>query len=286
MRQKILIFGPGWLGHKYGDFFHDKDGYEANIWRTDIASRADVAADLYHYKPSVVINTAGKTGRPNIDWCESHREETWRSNVEGPKNLAELCAANGVYLVHLSSGCIFNGISPDPDGWTEDDAPNPVSFYTETKVAGDDIVRQYPVLILRIRMPVDKYPSERNLISKLARYPKIINVLNSVTVIDDLLDTTLKLIEARRTGIYNIVNEGPITHQEIMSDYVRIVDPMHCYELISVEELYEQGLVITGRSNCILSTDKLKKEGIVLPNSMARIRMCLEEYKNHLKPLL
>lgn len=284
--QKILIFGPGWLGHKYGDYFHGKDGYEANIWHADIASRTDVAAALYHHKPSVVINTAGKTGRPNIDWCESHREETWRSNVEGPKNLAEFCAANGVYLVHLSSGCIFNGPSPGPNGWTEEDAPNPVSYYCETKIAGDEIIRQYPALILRIRMPIDKYPNGRNLISKLAGYSKVISALNSVTVVDDLLDATLKLVEARRTGIYNVVNEDPITHQEIMSKYIRIVDPTHRYELISVEELYKQGLVTTGRSNCVLDTGKLKKEGMVLPNAMTRICMCLEEYKYHFKPLL
>lgn len=281
-RQKVLIFGGrGWLAQKYAGFF--KTPFLSTV---NIADFLEIKEVLDKIRPDVVINAAGKTGRPNIDWCETHRDETWQSNVEGSKNLAECCAANGVYLVHLSSGCIFNGLSPGPNGWTEEDEPNPVSFYAETKVAGDDIVRKYPTLILRIRMPIDKYPGKRNLISKLVGYPKIINALNSVTVVDDLLDATLKIIETRMTGIYNVVNVGPVTHQEIMNDYIRIVDPKHQYEIISIEELYKQGLATTGRSNCVLDTSKLKNLGVVLPEARDRICMCLQEYKNHFKPLI
>jgi dTDP-4-dehydrorhamnose reductase len=39
---------------------------------------------LDEVKPDVVINAAGKTGKPNVDWCEDHKEETLRSNDTGP----------------------------------------------------------------------------------------------------------------------------------------------------------------------------------------------------------
>ena len=41
--------------------------------------------------PDVVINCAGKTGRPNVDWCEDHKEETVRANVTGPLILLDEC---------------------------------------------------------------------------------------------------------------------------------------------------------------------------------------------------
>jgi dTDP-4-dehydrorhamnose reductase len=49
----------------------------------DIADRVALEDVLDTHKPTVVINCAGKTGRPNIDWCESHKIETLRSNGTG-----------------------------------------------------------------------------------------------------------------------------------------------------------------------------------------------------------
>src|SRR3989344_4964506 len=102
-KDKILIFGGrGWIAGKYGEFFKG-----AVLSSVDIANPFYVSASLDRVQPDVVINAAGKTGRPNIDWCEHHREETFRSNVTGPMVLAGLCARRDIYLVHLSSGCVF-----------------------------------------------------------------------------------------------------------------------------------------------------------------------------------
>jgi UDP-glucose 4,6-dehydratase len=281
--HKVLIVGAGWLGNKYLEYFRAQSGFKTALWRTDITDRQEVELTLDLLKPNIVINTAGKTGRPNIDWCETHHTETLRSNVVGPAILASCCAARNILLAHLSSGCIFDGASPNPNGFTEEDKPCPVSFYGDTKVAGDEIVSQFEkTLILRIRMPIDRYPNQRNLITKLAGYPKVIDALNSVTVVDDLLFATLKLIMARKTGIYNIVNETPVRHKDIMDNYRRLVDPEHRFELISLDELYSQKLATSKRSNCILDTSKLRKAGITLPIALPRICVCLEDYKRHL----
>ena len=61
------------------------------------------------HRPEVVINCAGKTGRPNVDWCDAHPDETLRVNVTGAITLLEECRRLGIYLVHLSSGCIYEG---------------------------------------------------------------------------------------------------------------------------------------------------------------------------------
>jgi dTDP-4-dehydrorhamnose reductase len=194
--------------------------------------------------------------------------------------LAQACEQLGIYMVHLSSGCIFNGDSPAEGGWTEYDIPNPVSYYGQTKVIAEKKLmdEDFSVLILRVRMPIDKEPNPRNLINKLASYPKVIDVVNSVTVIDDLLAASANLIAQRATGIFNITNPVPVGHREILGWYNKFVDPGHRFEMISLAELYGQGLAKAGRSNCVLSTAKLEAAGVKLPDAPEAIKRCLTEY--------
>lgn len=279
-KKRVLIFGgDGWLAQK---FYKNLWGYGFESWRAprdiDVCYSTSVERVIEEVRPDIIINAAGKTGRPNIDWCETHREETWRSNVLGPKVLAEVCKARSILMVHLSSGCIFDGSSPNLNGFTEEDIPNPVSYYGETKVEGENVLKGYPVLIQRLRMPIDKYPDPRNLITKLAKYGKVIDVINSITIVDDFVSATARLMHLERTGIYHIVNPGPVKHKDILSWYKEIVDHGHSYELIRSEELLSMGLAKTGRSNCILSTAKLLKEKIYLPTADWSIRYCLIRY--------
>lgn len=278
MSDKVLIFGAkGWLAAKFAAFLPN-----AELTNVNIANYEEVSRVLDKVRPVVVINAAGKTGRPNIDWCErpENRAATRQSNVFGPMTLANTCGKRGIYLVHLSSGCIFNGQSPGPDGWTETDTPNPVSFYSETKVLGEFHIMNRPCrsLIVRLRMPVDDQPNPRNLITKLAGYSRVIDVVNSVTVVNDFLVATAHLIERRETGIFNVVNPHPVGHREILDWYRQLVDPSHTYELIPLEKMYADGLAVAGRSNCVLNGSKLARTGVMLAYAPAAIKNCLREY--------
>ncbi len=274
MKNKILIFGNGWLGNKYKNYF----GASATITSTDIGDKDAVAAILEKTKPQIVINTAGKTGRPNVDWCESHKEETVYSNIAGALVLAHECMLRDIQFVHLSSGCLFQGDNKGK-GWSEDDKTTPPNFYAWTKFMADEILKQFPVLILRLRMPIDKISDPRNLINKLATYKKIIDVENSVTIVEDLLYATDQLIQKKKTGIYHIVNPGTVRHRDILAWYKKYVDPKHTYEMIPLKKLQELGLTQAGRSNCILNTNKLKSAGVKLRPAKAAIIEALKEYK-------
>lgn len=274
--QKILIFGAGWLGHKYKDYL------VATLSKANITDKKSVEKELDEHKPDVVINTAGKTGRPNIDWCEDHKIETIESNTIGPLVLMNACLARNIHLVHLSSGCIFNGKSDHINGFTEDDSPNPVSFYSWTKAWADEVLKNFPVLILRIRMPVDSLPNPRNLITKLSNYKNIIDVENSITIVDDLLLATRELIDKKKTGIYNITNPQPVKHKDIMQWYKEIINLGHEYAMIPAKDLLIKKIAKAGRSNCILDTSKLQKEGIILHNTKDAIISCLKEYKKQI----
>ena len=276
MKKEIVIFGNGWLGNKYKDYYKEK----AKIVSADISDPKAVEKVLDRLRPKIVINAAGKTGRPNVDWCEEHKLETLNSNITGPLMLLKSCVDRNIFLVQLSSGCLFNG--KKRGGFTEEDQPKPPNFYAWTKATADNILKKFPVLILRLRMPIDDLPGPRNLITKLTKYPKIIDVENSVTVVKDLIRATDQLIKKRETGIYNVTNPDAVKHRDILKWYKELVNPHHQYQMIPLKDLSRLGLAKTGRSNCILNTKKLAAAGIKLPNSKLAIIRCLKNYKKYL----
>jgi len=271
--MKILIFGgKGYFGQEFKKVYPDAVASDA-----DIADPAEIANILEHEKPDTVINCAGKTGRPNVDWCEDHKMETLRSNVVGPLVLLEECAKRNIYFVQMGKGCIYEG-NNHGKGFSESDPPNFFgSFYSRSKGWLDHILREFPVLLLRLRMPFDDVPHDRNLITKLAKYPGVIDIENSLTYVPDFMRAARFLVQKRAIGLYNIVNPGSFTGYKIMKLYKEIVDPSHTFEKIPLEDLLKR--VKAGRSNCTLSMEKLTREGITLMPIEQAVRKALHAYK-------
>jgi hypothetical protein len=69
--------------------------------------RAAVLDEIEAFGATHVLNAAGVTGRPNVDWCEDHRVETVRSNVIGTLVVADACEVKGVHHTLFATGCIF-----------------------------------------------------------------------------------------------------------------------------------------------------------------------------------
>ncbi len=272
--MKIMIFGKGYLGNRLAERWPG-----AILTDVRIDDETGVARVLDEYKPEAVINTAGKTGRPNVDWCEVNQVETARSNVIGPLVLAEACFKRNIFLLHLGSGCIYYGPSPDPQGWRETDFANPVSFYSRSKYAADLILSKYPnVSIARLRMPIDDKPHNRNLINKLAGYRQIVDVENSVTIVEDLIYAVKQLVEKKGVGVFHVVNPGTMKHRELMDLYKLYVDPNHSCEWISDTDLVKRGLTVKQRSNCILQSTRLEQLGIRLRPIQVALRDTMIKY--------
>lgn len=272
--MKTLVFGAGFIGTRLS-----RDLPDATLSRADVTDRAAVREELARHTPDVVVNAAGKTGKPNVDWCESHQHETYRSNVNGALTLADACAERGTYLLHLGSGCIFYGDSPSPGGWREDDYANPSAFYSRTKYAADLVLSRLPnVGVARLRMPIDDAPSSRNLITKLASYSSVVDVENSVTVVADLVGAVAGLCERRATGVFHVTNPGTMRHRDLLALYTELVDPSHRYELITAEALVSRGLAVKARSNCVLSSERLASIGVTMRPIEVALRDAMEKY--------
>ena len=273
--MKICIFGPGFLGTRLAQQIPG-----AVLSRVDINDLKATEQELRTLQPDAVINAAGKTGTPNVDWCETNQQATYKSNVIGALQLASVCAKLDIYLLHLASGCIFYGPSPIEGGWREEDAANPVSFYSRSKYSADLMLSRLPnVGIARLRMPIDAIPGPRNLITKLSSYAKVADVANSVTVVEDLVHAVKQLTEARAAGVFHVVNPGVMRHRDLMTLYRELVDPNHRCEMIPEEALLANGLIVKQRSTCILSSERLAALGISLRPIDEALRATMLRYK-------
>jgi dTDP-4-dehydrorhamnose reductase len=275
MPSPVVIFGKGYLGHRFAAALPGSE-----LVGTDITDAEAVARVLDRIKPSSVLNAAGKTGTPNVDWCESHPVETYRSNVIGALRLAEAALARGTHLCHIGSGCIFYGPCPyRSGGWREEDPANPSGFYSRTKYAADLVLSKLPnVCVARIRMPIDSAPHPRNLITKLAKYSKVIDVENSVTVVEDLITAVQALLERRAEGVFHVTNPGVMRHRDLLALYREHVDRTHEVELIPEEALVSTGLAVKARSNAILESPRLEALGIRLRPIDVALRSAMIEY--------
>lgn len=283
--MKVLTLGNGFIADHlpYDRLLKDSERLDANP--------AVIAEFLGRNKPDVIINCLGKTGKPNVDWCESHKSETYMGNVTLPLMIAKWCENSNVHLIHIGSGCIYFGDSPykghtssakDP-GWRETDFANPESFYSKSKYACDLMLGSMPhVTTLRIRMPVSDKDTSRNLINKLRGYKQIIDIPNSMTFMSDLVRCIDWAVQKRPGGIFHVVNPQPLTAVRIMEEFQKY-DPHHKFEIINEYEL--DRLTVAKRSNCILSGEKLRDTGFQMTNSEEALTECMASYAKNLTTL-
>lgn len=275
--MKILIIGAkGYIGDRCAKAWSDAVVFDGHIETKDDMLRA-----LDMHTPDAVFNAAGITGKPNVDWCETHQLETIIGNTQLPILIAAACQERGVYFLHIGSGCIFYGDSPHPDKkWREYDMGNPTEVtYSRTKWAADLVLSTLPnVGIARIRMPIDYMPSAKNMIDKLAAYPKVIDVENSVTIVEDMVYAFRALLEKKAPGIFHITNPGILKHREIMALYEKYVDPTHTNEWITNDDLVKQGLATKGRSNNFLASTRLEEYGIQLREVHVAMDDVMQQY--------
>jgi dTDP-4-dehydrorhamnose reductase len=276
--MKILIIGKGYVGERCASVWSDAVLAEQKVY-----SVRDILDLLEKHTPDVVLNAAGVTGKPNVDWCETHQIETINGNTTLPIMIADACQQKNIYLLHIGSGCIFYGESPDPEGWKETDFGNPVAVYSRAKYAADLALSTLSnVGIARIRMPLDSVPSSRNIINKLVSYNKVIDVANSLTVIDDMVEVFHQLLSKKATGIFHITNPGVIKHRQILDLYKKYVDPnLPDKEWISEDDLVSTGLAAKKRSTNKLQSHNLEKVGITMKPVLESAELAIKKYSEY-----
>lgn len=278
--MRILVFGAsGWIGGMF--MRHTRHTVIVATTRPDDMEAC--RAEIHTVRPDSVCAFIGRTHGPGcgtIDYLEDPGRlvENMRDNYLAPMRLAEICTEEGIHFVYLGTGCIYT-YTDDKKIFTEDDPPNFFgSSYSIMKGFTDQEIRRFPTTLqLRIRMPISREPSPRNLIDKLVSYRNICSIPNSMTVLDDMWPILDQMISCRETGTYNMTNPGTVEHSWILGQWRTYINPEHTWSEISYEE--QLRFIKSQRSNNELSTDKLTafclREGLELPPIQDSIYRCI-----------
>lgn len=280
-RETFLVFGgkTGWIGQKLIDILKAQ-GYNAIAAESRLENREAIEQEIAVINPDFIVNAAGVIGTPNVDWCEDHRQEVIRSNIIGALNLADIAYLHGIHMTNIGTGCIYNYDDAHPMysgiGFTEEEAPNFAdAFYCKTKIMLEKLFNTYPnVLNLRLRLPVAAEPHPRNLITKLIRYKKVVNIPNCLSVLEDLLPLISQMAIKNLTGVYNFVNPGVISHNELLDFYKKYVDPAFSYVNFTVEE--QNQILKVKRCYNELDVSKLLKEFPNIPHVKVSVEKIMQ----------
>lgn len=270
MNKKILILGKGFIGGKLQKELNCQiDGSKINCLN-------DVENLISKYNPKTIINCIGIIGKRNVDDCELQKDRVLLANSFVPIMLLEAALRNNIKLVHISSGCIFKYDFKKDKPIGEKQAPDFLGlFYSRSKIyserALEALADKKNILILRIRIPLDTKPHHKNILDRLIKCGKVIDIPNSVTYIPDFVKAVRHLIRINARGIFNLVNKGGLRYPSLMDVYAKYA-PGFTYEIIDYRELN------TIRTNLILSTNKLEKSGFKVRDINSVLEECVKEY--------
>lgn len=270
MKHNILVIGNGYIAT------HIKKHFSCHLSKQRISTYKDIEKLIKRYKPNLIINCIGHTGKHNVDDCEKVIDKTLLANSFVPILLLEACLRHNIKLVHISSGCIFHYKYGKQRPIEESRIPDYYDlFYSRTKIYFENILaklkKPFNVLNIRIRIPLNTEPHSKNLLTKLIKYKKIIDAPNSVTYIPDFIKALKHLIHINAHGTYNIVLKGGVDYPKLMKAYQELV-PAFQYDVIDLKDLNLK------RTNLVLSTRKLEKTGFKVRTLDEVIKECLDEY--------
>lgn len=124
----------------------------------------------------------------------------------------------------------------------------------------EELLKEFDnVCTLRVRMPISSdLENPRNFITKISRYNKVVNIPNSMTILDELLPISIEMAKRNLRGIWNFTNPGVVSHNEILEMYKEYINPEFKYTNFTLEE--QAKVIVAPRSNNELDASKLKKE--------------------------
>jgi len=285
--MKVAVLGAnGQLGTDLMDVLsgeHDALGLNhSDIEITDIDSVKNVLSSA---KPDIVLNTAAYHMVPD---AEKFPDKAYRINGTGVLNLSKVCQDIGIRLVHYSTDYVFDGKKQKP--YTEDDCPNPLNVYANTKLAGEFFALNYSdkSYVVRVSGIYGKVPSRAkggNFITtmiKLAKEKPEVRVVNdeilTPTPTYHIAKNTAELITTDAFGLYHMSCEGEVSWYE----FARVI-----WETLQLETpLYPTSvkdfpLVVKRPFYSVLENKNLNKLGI---NQMPQWKDTLQEFLKNFNP--
>ena len=178
----------------------------------DITSAEQIKTVFDEFNPEVVIHCAAMT---QVDPCELNPDLCDLVNIVGVRLVGKASEQIGAKFIYVSTDFVFDGLKGP---YSEDDQPNPVSTYGWSKLQGEYITRslKVPWVIVRTILVygVTLSMNRSNLVTWVRdslSQQKPIRVVNDQfrmpTLVDDLADGIISIIDRNKVGIYHL--SGP-----------------------------------------------------------------------------
>ena len=217
MRSIIIIGANGRVGvaltREYQRPFSVK-AFARN--QLDLGKLDQVRSTLSEIEFDLLINCAALT---NVDYCESHRDEAFLINAQGPRLLADICAEKSARLIHISTDYVFDGKQDTP--YIEEDPPAPLSVYAESKLAGEEETLRVSQNNLVIRLSWVFGPDKPSFIDQMIQRAReneeitaVADKFSSPTYTLDVADWLRLAWENDAHGILHLANNGGCSWQE------------------------------------------------------------------------
>lgn len=174
------------------------------------------------YSPSIVINFAAYTNLSETERQRGNKNGTaWLINVDGLKNLLEVCENRKIFLIHISTDAVFPGTNnfpgPYPENAIPPNTPKPLSWYGYTKLQEEIILTNSKTkhTLIRISYPFGNKFSRKDFASKVIEYiknglPLFSDQEFTPTYLPDLAKAILKIASKEITGTFHVATH-PVT---------------------------------------------------------------------------
>lgn len=243
----------------------------------DITDKENIDKTFFKIRPNIVILTAAYT---DVDGSEDNRETAYEINAVGPGNVALACRRRASKLIHISTDFVFDGEKGD---YSEEDNPNPLSYYAITKLEGEKRVIESGAdfLICRTAVLYGWYSNRLNFITWILENLKkgkeitiTTDQINSPTYANNLAEILLHLTEYRESKIIHTVGDCALNRYEMALKCAEIFN--YSKDLIHPTDSFKQKAIRPKKSS--LNVSKLKN---ILGN---KIKVCtLEDGLNFMK---
>ncbi|MGZ9226273.1 MAG: SDR family oxidoreductase [Anaerolineales bacterium] len=232
------------------------------VIRTNFFNRNAFDSSLDETRPDWVINCAALA---NLEECEKHPGQARILNTDLPRELANACANRNIKFIHLSTDAVFDGEKTDP--YTENDVPNPMGVYSQTKLDGEQAtLSEYPdAIVARVNIFGWSLSNRRSLgeffVNNLSE-GKNVNGFTDVIFCPMLVNVTarllLEMLQKNLSGLYHVVGAQAMNKYQFGVEIARTFGLRE--SLISPKSVEGSGLTAKRSHNLWLSTHKLSTD--------------------------
>jgi len=214
MKKILLIGASGMLGRDLSKTLQPRfQCIKSTSKDLDITDREATFREIAALSPDIVINAAGFTA---VDLCEQEREKAFAVNGAGARHVAEACKEISAKCVYISTDYVFDGKKSEP--YLEEDLPNPLSTYGESKLDGENCVYESSpdALVVRSSWLFGIHGSNFvKTVLALSKGREELEMVNdqtgSPTYTEDLSSAIASLVLMDASGCFHAANSGSCT---------------------------------------------------------------------------